>query len=197
MKIFNRRRINRKGALQLSINAVVILILAITMLGLGLGFIRNLFGGTVSQFEEIAGELDEEQLKSLKASTEEVTFPQRISMGEQRKGVNFAIYNNRGGWLELSLDTDTCDGKSCIRCDDMIGGAGDEDLSTLVKFDTYETIEVDAGNSEVIPLQVIIDPSAPATMYRCVIELNIENAEQSADTGQLYAKKRFEIDYKG
>lgn len=37
------RRINKKGALELSINAIVILILAITMLGLGLTFIRGIF----------------------------------------------------------------------------------------------------------------------------------------------------------
>ena len=43
MKLFNSKRISKKGDLSLSINAIVILILAITMLGLGLTFMRGLF----------------------------------------------------------------------------------------------------------------------------------------------------------
>ena len=35
---------NKKGALELSINAIVIVILAMTLLGLGLGFVRGMFG---------------------------------------------------------------------------------------------------------------------------------------------------------
>ena len=43
---------NKKGALELSINAIVILIIAITMLGLGLGFVRGMFGKISTQVEE-------------------------------------------------------------------------------------------------------------------------------------------------
>ena len=38
-----RSHSSKRGSLNLSINAIVVLILAITMLGLGLGFIRNIF----------------------------------------------------------------------------------------------------------------------------------------------------------
>ena len=44
----------KKGALNLSINAIVILILAITMLGLGLAFMRNIFGSATKEFEEVS-----------------------------------------------------------------------------------------------------------------------------------------------
>ena len=40
----------KKGSLTLSINAIVVLILAITMLGLGLSFMRNIFGGATEEF---------------------------------------------------------------------------------------------------------------------------------------------------
>ena len=46
---------DKKGALELSINAIVILIIAITMLGLGLGFVRGMFGKASGQFEELTG----------------------------------------------------------------------------------------------------------------------------------------------
>ena len=43
----------KKAALSLSVNAIVILILAIIMLGLGVTFIKNMFGKTSAQFEEL------------------------------------------------------------------------------------------------------------------------------------------------
>jgi len=55
---------NKKAALELSITAIVVLIIAITVLGLAIGFIKNLFGeGTKTitmQFESIKEELREE-----------------------------------------------------------------------------------------------------------------------------------------
>tara|TARA_Y100000310_G_scaffold183350_1_gene183474 strand:- start:1833 stop:2453 length:621 start_codon:yes stop_codon:yes gene_type:complete len=44
---------NKKGDLSLSINAIIILILAITMLGLGLSFIRGLFTAAEDKVEEV------------------------------------------------------------------------------------------------------------------------------------------------
>ena len=40
---------HKKASLELSINAIVILVLAITMLGLGLGFTKGMFGQLKSQ----------------------------------------------------------------------------------------------------------------------------------------------------
>ena len=41
---------SKKGSLNLSINAIVVLILAITMLGLGLGFMKTMFGKVSEDF---------------------------------------------------------------------------------------------------------------------------------------------------
>ena len=43
---------NNKGAMELSVTAIVILILAIVMLGLGLGFIRGMFTKVSTSFDE-------------------------------------------------------------------------------------------------------------------------------------------------
>ncbi len=47
-----KKRINKKAALELSVNAIVILILAIVMLGLGLGFVTGMFGKMGVKIEE-------------------------------------------------------------------------------------------------------------------------------------------------
>lgn len=43
---------NKKGAMELSVTAIVVLIIAIVMLGLALGFVRGMFGKVSTQFEE-------------------------------------------------------------------------------------------------------------------------------------------------
>ena len=53
---------SKKADLSLSVNAIVVLILAIVMLGLILGFIKTMFGKTSNQFDEIiSSEKDPEQ----------------------------------------------------------------------------------------------------------------------------------------
>lgn len=62
MKIFDIGKPNKKASLNLSINAIVIIVLAMTLLGLGLTFIRGIFrkagGITETTFEKISEQLD-------------------------------------------------------------------------------------------------------------------------------------------
>ncbi|MBW3012000.1 hypothetical protein KY311_02360, partial [Candidatus Woesearchaeota archaeon] len=60
----------KKASLSLSINAIVVLILAITMLGLGLAFMRGTFGKVTEQFGEISGEVQKDMIDRLKQSGE-------------------------------------------------------------------------------------------------------------------------------
>jgi len=53
---------SKKADLSLSVNAIVVLILAIVMLGLALGFVKTMFGKSANQFDEIIStEKDPEQ----------------------------------------------------------------------------------------------------------------------------------------
>jgi hypothetical protein len=60
-EIFKLKKFNKKGALELSVNAIVIVVIAMTLLGLGLGFIRGMFtrigGITEATFEKISEQL--------------------------------------------------------------------------------------------------------------------------------------------
>ena len=80
------RRMQKKAALELSINAIVIVILAMTLLGLGLGFVRNMFddiSGTTEQVQEQMRDQITEQLrtgdKPLAFPTSEITISKKES----------------------------------------------------------------------------------------------------------------------
>ncbi|MEK6960622.1 MAG: hypothetical protein AABX47_05590 [Nanoarchaeota archaeon] len=114
MRIFSGKH-SKRGALDLSINAIVVLILAITMLGLGLAFIRGLFGGAVEKLTGIYASLSEEDKKTLMASQEPITFLQSdIQVSGREVNIPYAIRNVRGDKIGLKI-------KDNFFCFDAIG----------------------------------------------------------------------------
>lgn len=199
---------NKKGALQLSINAIVILILAITMLGLGLAFIKGLFGGTVEKLKGIEKQLGEEERKDLLSSPDKITFLRsRIDMEGRTKDLNFAIRNinqyDITYYLLAPLDEtgiEIEDRESTIECFDAIGVEDKELIREWISFETYEVRLVENGRADIIPLKININPSAKPTIYSCEFDLIVKEAPDAPNPqdieGTLYAKKRFEIEYK-
>lgn len=94
-------RFNKKAALELSITAIVVLIIAITVLGLGIGFIKKLFGAGT---EQIAGELSKikEQIKEqVRTGGELLVFsvPEEVQIGKPKDtfvGVRNTADNTEG-----------------------------------------------------------------------------------------------------
>ena len=80
-------KFTKKASLNLSINAIVILILAITMLGLGLAFMRNIFGQATGDFTEIGGEVQKQIITQMKSSSKVVDLSgavYKIEPGEKK-----------------------------------------------------------------------------------------------------------------
>lgn len=83
---------NKKGSLELSVNAIVVLILAITMLGLGLGFMKGMFG-KVSQNVDTA--IGQNQLTNPPSATNPFTISSNqitLSRG-QSQTITLAYFN--------------------------------------------------------------------------------------------------------
>jgi len=67
-KIFDIKKQNKRGALELSINTIVVIVIAMALLGLGLMFIRGMFdkitGVSDSTFEKISEQLNTDLVTS-------------------------------------------------------------------------------------------------------------------------------------
>lgn len=103
---------DKKGALELSVNAIVILIIAISMLGLGLGFVRGMFGKTSGQFEELIGA---EQDPPTPTGSDPITLSKErvITSPKSPIVVKVGVYNPTGDeWSAIggggTLPTMTC-----------------------------------------------------------------------------------------
>ncbi len=98
----------KKASLELSISAIVIVILAMTLLGLGLAFVKNVFSNTeeisASTFEKVSDQLQ----KNLADSDENLVFSQyKISIDRGSSSLlGWGIRNGKGSkinyWAEFT-----------------------------------------------------------------------------------------------
>ncbi len=77
-------RLTKKGALELSITAIVVLIIAITVLGLAIFFIKNLFKGGTEIFTSELAKIKEQLRKNIEESGELVVFSKGTELEAKR-----------------------------------------------------------------------------------------------------------------
>src|SRR3989338_11516122 len=77
-------RTNKKAALELSITAIVVLIIAITVLGLGIGFIKKQFGAGTSLVEKELSNIKDQLKEQVRTGGELLVFsvPGQVSIGK-------------------------------------------------------------------------------------------------------------------
>jgi len=82
---------NKKGDLSLSVNTIVIIVLAITLLGLGLTFIQTLVGGAA---DKLGGFIDDVDLTEKPTSSNALVVPRELEVKlNSNKNVNIGFYN--------------------------------------------------------------------------------------------------------
>ena len=201
------RRKVKLGSLQLSIEAIVVLIIAITVLGLGLSFIRKLFTGTTEKLAGISDQLSEEDRRGLEQSQQEISLlTSDLKVAGKDLDLNFAIRNNRKDEVTFQLqDNSKAALERAFYCYDLISddtGARDslKGEGKFIRFDTFPSIAVKAGKSQVIPLKVTVDADAPTTVYQCRLDLKIIKIKKSDGSEQdktsspeAYSTKEFTI----
>lgn len=93
---FSFRR-NQKGDLNLSINAIVVLILAITLLGLGLMFIRGTFTRATGELSQSLNELEKQRQEGFIASCSDDVCIDALSTDFKKGGTSkyTIVLNNK------------------------------------------------------------------------------------------------------
>src|SRR3989344_1688079 len=66
---------NKRASLEISIQAIVIVVLAMTILGLGLGFVRGLFKNISSTTEDVTEQVMQKILDDLITGDKKISFP--------------------------------------------------------------------------------------------------------------------------
>jgi hypothetical protein len=82
---------NKKGALELSITAIVVLIIAITVLGLAIFFIKNLFKGGTEIFTAELSKIKDQLRKNIEESGELIVLSKGSEL-EVKRGERFEFH---------------------------------------------------------------------------------------------------------
>jgi hypothetical protein len=135
--IRKRMRINKinakKGALELSIGTIVILVIAMTMLILGLTLVRSIFGGATDSVEELGSKVQNEITNLFVDDSKNVVVKlgsdktARIKAGTNNFGVGIGARTNEGELVQnrnhlkyrLELDTGSNNCVSKLGKDDV------------------------------------------------------------------------------
>lgn len=150
----------RKASLQLSINAIVVLILAITLLGLGLAFITERFGGTMEKLQEIDQETEQQIIDEMKNSGQLVTLNQREFEVESGKPIEFymGIRNTESNdvtyyiqfMCDQKLSTGSCQNVAAdfSQADEFYNNGGGDGQWRWFK--TFKKIPIDSGEGKAV-----------------------------------------------
>ena len=165
----------KKASLNLSINAIVVLILAITMLGLGLTFMRNIFGGATKEFTKVSGEVEKQMIEQMKETNKVVSLSRPkldVKVGEKEQ-IFIGLKNDEQSDKTFVIEGIICNslGAGDLQCSS--DGGGNVDIEALLNTD----ITVSGGDVRVIPINVKAGTQAVEGTCFCTIEVTGETAD--------------------
>lgn len=115
---------NKKAALELSINAIVIIVIAMAVLGLGLGFVRSQIKKMTETTTEVQDTVKQQVLDDLRVGNKKISFPTerfQVAFGEQ-KDFAFGIRNLDPAPLTFTIKISKYDGTTFVPREATSGG---------------------------------------------------------------------------
>ncbi|MBN2423063.1 hypothetical protein JXB41_07605 [Candidatus Woesearchaeota archaeon] len=196
MKLFP----GKKSSLNLSINAIVVLIIAITMLTLALGFIRSLFGQATSSLTDALSGIDESRKNTFLENCHEDICLEKTSITTQknkREIVLLAINNRFDCTMPASISISGEEGgtKNPGDCQKM-GGATDAYCSQI-SLTTFSPQDVQDKSKIIVPIEVNVKSSAKNTIYRYPVEVSGICKPEGGSDSSIDKKIYLDIDVTG
>lgn len=179
-------RFNKKASLEISIQAIVIVVLAMTLLGLGLGFIRGMFRSIGDTTTDVTEQVRQRVLDDLISGDKKVSFPKT------------EIFIDRGGSQVLTVgiknkkDTDLYYKMKFT----LISGPPEASESEKAEFVTYfqfaekQEYSLKAAEADVRNIRL----SLPTTVKTGSYQLTFDVLEQPTN---VYAQKDFFVVVRG
>lgn len=193
---------SKKAGLEISVNAIVILIFAVTILSLGIVFIRKIFSGVQEQFTNVAGDTKARLREELANSNARLTLELTditIKKGD-KKVIAFAVKNELERsytFTFMGAGTITKTGEwdkegSAITC---YASAEDEVDFGKIKFKTLKSQLIKEGEVGIYNLEISVGRDVKTGIYYCGFVIEDPNEENPNDPKgvQPYADVRFTI----
>ena len=179
---------NKKASLEISIQAIVIVVLAMTLLGLGLGFVKGLFGNITdiskATFDKIADQLN----RDLVNSNEKLVFSQTKITLERGKSILLGWGIKNDGTAKLNYYAEF----TAITCPDSNGNPSTCAAGDITNWFTYKPktasnptpYSVEAAGQKVERVDLQIPKTNNPGLY--LIEVAMKDGPIKYATSDLY-----------
>lgn len=181
----------RKGSLQLSINAIVILIMAIALLGVGIFFINSVLGDQIDTFAELPDAVLKQVQDELRKSGNQFTVwgagDGQIELGQNdKKLVHAVILNTEQGARNFGIEVKP------LQPDADVPTGEDGFLGISTNYLLDESIRIDVGETKSLPITFESTGARGAPMYKITV-FSAEDAStyNTASNRQLYQEEVF------
>ena len=177
-------RFNKKASLEISIQAIVIVVLAMTLLGLGLGFIRGMFKNITSTTQDVTEQVRQRVLDDLISGDKKVSFP-KTEIGVDKGGsevLTVGVRNKKDTPLHYK-----------IRFSPISGPEGQPfsiDNPTWFQFAQSEVYILSAADAEVRNIRLSMPTGTPSGSYFLTFDVIDDDLQPP---NNIYAQKDFFI----
>ncbi len=181
----------KKGSLNLSIEAIVIVVIAFTVLGLGLGFVKNQIGDIGKTSSAIQEQISQQILDDLRTGNKKLSFPAtKLTLGTGEESVQaIGIKNTEDNIVVIQIGFKIKNGAdfqpfTSAQSIDVGNGA----KGTIIWDDTPQTFK--QGESRVFPVTIAAPDKGGNYLYKIVL-LKID--AQGTITADEFDSKTFFI----
>lgn len=153
-----KRRFSKRASLNLSIEAIVVVVIAFTVLGLGLGFVKNQFKSFSDTSTQVSSQIKDQILESMRSSGKKLSVDREVIMERgDTKAVNIGVVNTGISTLKFGINIvpmkkQNIDGTQGVK----------DDMPDEVTFFYNELIdkELSPTDGDVIPVTITTTGSA-------------------------------------
>lgn len=180
---------NKRASLEISIQAIVIVVLAMTLLGLGLGFVRGMFKNITSTTEDVTEQVRQKILDDLITGDKKISFPKTditIDKGGSQV-LTVGVRNKKDTPLNYKM------GFTAISGPDNQPLPADS-LESWFQFAKSKTYALAAADSEVRNIRLSIPTKIVSGSYFLTFDIIDDDL---APPNNVYAQKDFFIVVRG
>jgi len=175
-------RLNKKGAIELSIGTIVIIVLAMSMLILGMVLVKNIFSGSSQNVLQMNDKVRDQINKLFVEDKKTVVYlPNQIAEIKQNEdwGVAFGVKNLAKGTADaakLSYEVTVSDPDVLKKC-----GLADRDIEGWIKTGRADEMTLSPGESYLGIVRFFIPENSPLCTVRFHIDVMKGTAPYATD----------------
>ncbi len=184
---------NKKGSLNLSIEAIVIVVIAFTVLGLGLGFVKTQIGDIGKTSSAIQEQISQQILDDLRTGNKKLSFPAtKLNLATGEESVQaIGLKNTEDSPVQVIIGFEIKSGDSFLSFTSQEVKSfkqGATDVKSKIDWDNSEQ-PLKPGESRVFPVTITAPDKSGNYLYKIIItKVTADGTKSAFDSRTFFIK---------